>query len=273
MTDDALAPTLSLQGVLDALADPIFVKDRALRFTGCNEALCALLGRTREEIVGRTDPEMFPPDQVEVFRSVDERILATGEPFRVEEWLSTAAGLRRIMTRKFPLRDDAGAVSGLCGVITDITEQHERQLAADQVVADQRDRLAQLSVPVLQIWDGTLLLPLIGELDDERAAQVRDSLLVAVNAQRARVVLIDVTGLLELGPSTAQHLLAAVRGCSLLGCRSILVGVRPELALALVTGAVDLHDLPTRLTLQEGLATALAWLGARVSAFTAGDGP
>lgn len=246
--------------MLDALADPIFVKDLELRFSGCNAALCDLLGRLPADIVGRMDEDLFPADQVAVFRRIDLQILATGEPFRVEEWLSTPGGLRRIMTRKFPLRDPAGLVIGLCGTISDITDLHERQTTLDRVVEVQRERLTQLAVPVLQIWSSTLLLPLIGELDQQRAAQVRHDLLAAVSRSHARVVLIDVTGLRELTAATAHHLVQATRACTLLGARSILVGVRPELAALWVASDVDLRGIPVQGTLEAGLKAALAWL-------------
>lgn len=250
-------PADLLRWVLDALTDPVFVKDRQLRFIGCNAALCGLLGRTYETTVGHVDADFFPPDQVEVFRRIDEQVLRTGEPHEIEESLTASGELRRIVTRKYPLRDADGQIRGLCGIITDITALHRRQDRIARLEAE----LERLTLPVLQIWDSTLLLPMVGTFDDLRAGRVVSGLLDAITARRARFVLIDLTGIAEVDPAIAPRLVQLAGMTALLGCESILVGIRPALAQALASQGLSFGATPICSTLQAGLELALRRLG------------
>jgi rsbT co-antagonist protein RsbR len=279
-----------LQTVLDSLEDPIFVKDLQHRWIACNQAACTLLGVPRDAIVGHSDPEYFPPAEVEVFWRVDDEVTASGVRRDNEEHFTDTSGeLHTIWTRKFPIRNEQGNVIGLAGVVTDITPiAHRREEIArletqlqtkEAEIAEQetelREKLAiieaqeslldQLSVPVIQVWESVLLLPLIGVLDSRRAAQVMESLLESIGRAGAQVVILDITGVPVVDTSVAGYLIRAVQAAQLLGCESILVGISPEIAQTLVGLGVDFSRITTRATLQNGLEYALNRLSYRVS--------
>lgn len=88
-----------LQLLLDSMSDPVFVKDRQHRWVAFNAAFCRLLGRSREELLGKSDPEIFPPDQVEVFWRLDDEIFASGEPNDNRSSASSASGGPRARSR------------------------------------------------------------------------------------------------------------------------------------------------------------------------------
>jgi rsbT co-antagonist protein RsbR len=260
-----------LQSVVDSIADPLFVKDLQHRFVAFNCAFCELMGRPREALLGHSDPEFIPPEQVEVFWRVDDMVTSSGQPIENEEFLTDGAGnLRTIWTRKFPVRDAQNQVIGLSGLITDITdikrrqEQVERLEVAIQekmaIIEAQSSLLDQLSVPVIQVWDGILLLPLIGVIDSRRATQVMESLLESIAHAGARFVIVDITGVPVVDTSVAGYLVRAVQAAQLLGCQSILAGISPEIAQTLVGLGVDFSHILTRATLQNGLAYALKQL-------------
>ena len=123
-----------LNSVVNAIGDPIFVKDGGHRFVLANDALCALVGHAREDILGRTDTDFFPPDQVEGFWQVDKHVLATGLENVTEERITSAPGeIRTIVTKKTRYVDALGQKS-VVGVIRDITERKrmERNLEASE---------------------------------------------------------------------------------------------------------------------------------------------
>jgi rsbT co-antagonist protein RsbR len=129
-------PVELLQSAIDAFDDPVFIKDCTHRWTACNQAFCKLLGSAHEGIIGRTDADYFPPEQVEVFLRIDSEVMNSGVPVINEEFLTSADGLRRtIYTRKYPLRNEQGAIIGLAGIITDITEIKQRQEEIQQLEA------------------------------------------------------------------------------------------------------------------------------------------
>jgi rsbT co-antagonist protein RsbR len=253
-----------IQNVIDTLDDPIFVKDIQHRWVACNQAFCILLGQPHEAVIGRSDPDFWRPDQAEIFWRMDDEVIASGKLNENEELLTSADGvMRTIWTRKYPLRNPQGHIIGLCGIITDISDIRRRQdevaaleskiKAQIELIQAQGAMLDELSVPVIQVWEGILLVPLIGALESRRAAQVMESLLEAVGRSSAEIVIIDITGVPVVDTSVASYLIRAVEAAQLLGCQSILVGISPEIAQTLVGLGVDFSRITTRATLQNGL--------------------
>jgi rsbT co-antagonist protein RsbR len=257
-----------LQSVIDTFPDPIFVKDVQHRWIACNRAFCELMGRPYAEVIGHGDADYFPPEQVKVFAEGDDRVVATGQPIENEELITHQDGsVRVIWTRKFPLKNDQGTPIGSCGIITDITDFRRRQeqvaaLEAEirsqiEVIQGQNAMLDELSVPVIQVWENILLLPLVGAIESHRAAQIMENLLESVGRTSAQIVIIDITGVPVVDTSVASYLIRAVQATQLLGCESILVGISPEIAQTLVGLGVDFSRIITRATLQNGLEYGL----------------
>jgi anti-anti-sigma regulatory factor len=129
--------------------------------------------------------------------------------------------------------------------------QHDLELSsqnlAHQLEQEQqlRETVAALDVPVIPLQEQTLLLPLIGYLDDRRANEVGRVLLEAINQRRARRVLLDISGLAGAGPETAAALRDLVVSARLLGADMILVGVRAEQAPTLIEAGIDAQRLKT----------------------------
>lgn len=129
---------------------------------------------------------------------------------------------------------------------------------------EQRIRITELSSPVVEIWDGVLLVPLVGTLDDQRAAQMSTALLEAVRAECARAVLVDITGCTVVDTYTAAHLINTVRSVRLLGASTVITGVSAHVASDLVKLGVRLEDITTRRRLADGLRLALELLNVKV---------
>ncbi len=120
-----------LRAVADGTPDAIFVKDLQGRYQFFNEGAAQLVGRSVQEVLGRDDTELFPPEEARIVMENDQRAMASGEALTQEEEL-TADGTRRIyLATKAPYCDSSGKVIGLIGISRDITErkQHERRLA------------------------------------------------------------------------------------------------------------------------------------------------
>ena len=145
-----------------------------------------------------------------------------------------------------------------------------RTLNADleSLVETQRnllETLRELSSPVIPVFEGIIVLPLIGNIDTQRATQVLEGLLNGIERYRARVVLIDVTGVPIVDTSVANHLLQAAQAARLLGAEAVLVGVRPEVAQTMVQLGVAHTGLTTRADLQSGIEYAFARLNLRIN--------
>lgn len=137
--------------------------------------------------------------------------------------------------------------------------EESRQQLADKLAVIQRQTvaLADLSTPIIEIWEHTLALPIVGAVDAARAAAIAEALLHEVVARRARHVLLDLTGVDAVDAATFEHLAGLVRAVALIGARCTLTGVSPAVAGAVVGLDLDLTGLTTRSTLKEGLLDVL----------------
>jgi CheY-like chemotaxis protein/anti-anti-sigma regulatory factor len=129
---------------------------------------------------------------------------------------------------------------------------------------EQGMQITELSTPVVEIWDGVLLVPLVGTLDDKRSSQLSTALLEAVRSEGARVVLVDITGCTVVDTFTAASLINAVRSVRLLGADAVVTGVSAHVASDLVKLGVRLEDICTRRRLADGLRLALEMLDLKV---------
>ncbi|MDP2344720.1 MAG: STAS domain-containing protein [Deltaproteobacteria bacterium] len=131
----------------------------------------------------------------------------------------------------------------------------------EQRIQQQQQAIQELSTPVLQVRDRLLLLPIIGVLDTHRARMLTEQLLRAIRSHRARVVVMDITGVAAVDSKVANHLLQTVEAARLMGARVVVTGLSPEVATTLVTLGVDLSRLDTVADLQGGLEDAERRLG------------
>ena len=149
--------------------------------------------------------------------------------------------------------------------LTRVTTAKERELEEKARVIDaQRELLNTLASPVIQIWEGILVAPLMGEIDPERADAMRERVLEAVMRTRARAVLVDITGLTVTDESLASELLRLVKSVRLIGAETLLVGISPQGAQTLASLRVSLGELRSFATLHDGLRAAFQGAGLRV---------
>jgi rsbT co-antagonist protein RsbR len=134
----------------------------------------------------------------------------------------------------------------------------------ERVIRQQQEAIRELSTPVLQIRDRLLLLPIIGMIDTLRARLITESLLRAVRANRARVVVMDVTGVATIDSKVANHLLQTVSAARLMGAVVIVTGLSSDVAQSLVALGIDVDKFNTVGDLQGGLVEAEHLLGYRV---------
>ncbi len=135
----------------------------------------------------------------------------------------------------------------------------------ERIIREQQDSIRELSTPVLQVRERLLILPIIGVLDNQRATQLTDQLLQGIRAHRAKVVVIDITGVADIDTSVANHLVKTVDASRLMGASVIITGLSSKIAQTLVTIGVDLSKMDTIGDLQGGIEEAERQLGFRVS--------
>jgi rsbT co-antagonist protein RsbR len=134
----------------------------------------------------------------------------------------------------------------------------------ERTIRQQQEAIRELSTPVLQVRDRLLILPIIGVIDPQRARQLTEQLLRGIRTNRAKLVVIDITGVAAMDSNVANHLVQTVEASRLLGASIIVTGLSPEIAQTLVTIGVDLSKMNTVGDLQGGIEEAERQLGLRV---------
>ena len=136
----------------------------------------------------------------------------------------------------------------------------EREL----ILRQQQEAIRELSTPVLQVRERLLILPIIGIIDTQRARQLTEQLLRGIRQNRAKVVVIDITGVPTIDSTVANHLVQTVEASRLMGASVIITGLSSEIAQTLVTIGVDLSKMNAVGDLQGGIEEAEHLLGYNV---------
>ncbi len=134
----------------------------------------------------------------------------------------------------------------------------------ERIISQQQEAIRELSTPVLQVRERLLILPIIGLIDPQRARQLTEQLLQAIRANRAKVVVMDITGVPSIDSNVANYLVQTVDASRLMGANVIVTGLSPEIAQTLVVIGVDLSKMDTVGDLQGGIEKAERMLGYKV---------
>jgi rsbT co-antagonist protein RsbR len=137
------------------------------------------------------------------------------------------------------------------------------QSAREEVIIRQQAEMAELSTPVVKLWQGILALPLIGTLDSSRTQVVMENLLDSIVRYEADIAIIDITGVPTVDTLVAQHLLKTVAAARLMGADCIISGIRPQIAQTMVHLGVELNVV-SKANLADAFALALRRLGKTV---------
>ncbi len=200
-------------------------------------------------------------------RDLSERIIPRG--VETHEVVGIVLLLRDVLARS--LFEKYQRDFGLLNRVLDAYEPAANRIAntvavsfvdeRERVIRQQQDSIRELSTPVLPVRERLLILPMIGVLDSERARQLTEQLLNGIRTHRAKVVVIDITGVPDVDETVANHLVQTVDASRLMGASVIITGLSPLIAQTLVTIGVDLSKMDTIGDLQGGLEEAERLLG------------
>jgi rsbT co-antagonist protein RsbR len=167
-----------------------------------------------------------------------------------------------------PIRDVNGNVAAVSGVSMDITESKrvEQEVTARlETIEQQQQLIREIGVPIIEVWDGVLALPMVGVIDSRRAAEMMETLLQVITRTRSRYAILDLTGVSMVDSATAKHLVGLTRAVALLGAEGILTGIRPAVAQTMSTMGLDLATVRTLADLREAIRYCIAMAGKRAA--------
>jgi rsbT co-antagonist protein RsbR len=134
----------------------------------------------------------------------------------------------------------------------------------ERIIKTQQKAILELSMPIIEVWDGIAMVPLIGVLDSSRAKQLTESVLDYIGQTKTSIVVTDISGITAVDTKTASHIIRTIQAIRLMGSDVVVTGIRPDVATTLVTLGIDLSGILTRSKLREGLEYAFVKLGLKI---------
>jgi len=204
-------------------------------------------------------------------RDLSERIIPRG--VETDEVVGIVLLLRDVLARSLfeKYRDDFDLLNRVLDAYEPAANRISNIVAGnfvgerERVIRQQQEAIRELSTPVLQVRERLLILPIIGVLDGQRARQLTEQLLRGIRANRAKVVVIDITGVPTIDSTVANHLVQTVEASRLMGASVIITGLSSDIAQTLVTLGVDLSKVNAVGDLQGGIEEAERLLGYEVT--------
>jgi PAS domain S-box-containing protein len=255
----------SFRLLVDSVRDyAIIMLDPEGHVASWNAGAERIKGYRPDEIIGKHFSCFYPAEAVQ--RGLPERELQTAAKegrFEDEGWRVRKDGKQFWANAIISaLRDKDGTLRGFAKVTRDLSERKQ----AEERIHQQAKEIMELSTPVMQVWQGVVVAPLIGSLDSQRTQQFMERLLNRIVETNSPLALVDIMGVPTVDTQTAQHLIETISAVRLLGAQVVLTGVRPAIAQTLVHLGIDLSGIITRSSLAAGLRVALDMLNLEVVA-------
>lgn len=250
--------------ILDNVHEEIMLLDREFRILWANKGLLAKFGKGHDEVVTRfcyqvthnLDHVCQPPHDI---CPVDEMLRKGVATTVIHTHFDKNGNKVYAEVTAYPVYDN-GTIVEFIHIARDVTER----IMAEERLREHQKALLELSTPVVEIWKGIIMLPLIGIIDSHRARQIMENLLEAIVKRQSSIAIIDITGVPLVDTDVADRLIKTIKAASLLGTRCVMVGIKPEIAQSMVHLGVDLMGINTFANLQTGLEYALREVGLKV---------
>lgn len=134
----------------------------------------------------------------------------------------------------------------------------------NRVIAEQSQTLMEMSTPVTAIWEGILMLPVVGIIDSKRAQDIMNATLSMIAKTEASVFILDISGVGVVDTAVANHLIKITKATKLMGCECTISGVSPAIAQTIVELGVEVGDVSTTANMRNALVYAFRKTGAEI---------
>ena len=134
-----------------------------------------------------------------------------------------------------------------------------------EAVSAQSQALMEMSTPVTQIWEGILMLPVVGIIDSKRAQEIMATTLSKISETQAQVFIMDISGVAVVDTQVANHMIQITKATRLMGCESTISGLSPSIAETIVQLGIDVGKVKTTATLKDALSSAFRRIGMTIT--------
>ncbi|MCE5231628.1 PAS domain-containing protein [bacterium] len=241
-----------IENILEQIPTPVMAVNLDMQVIYMNAAGRNFLGRDKGAILGNCCADLFMSEHCRTDECRIRKAIETGESYWARNTVKKDGKPIPIELCAVPLKDETGKVIGGLEYIIDITER----VRDEERIREQSQTIRAISTPAIKLWDGMVILPVVGVVDSMRAQQMMDVMLAKIVETAARVIILDIQGVAALDTAVANHLMKISRATHLMGCQCIISGISPAVAQTIVHLGIDMSAIHTNSTLSDALAEA-----------------
>lgn len=251
--------TLKMQ-ILDEIPTPVVAMDKNLKIIYINNAGQKMLKKKHEDILGKKCCDIFNSLHCNTDECRIHKAMETGKTCSARNEM-TINGLK-ISTEYscVPLRDKNDNIIGGLEFIIDISERVHHE----EILREQSQTIRDMSTPAIELWQGILVLPVVGVVDSMRAQHMMDSMLNKIMETYSNIIIMDIHGVAAVDTAVANHLIKITKATKLMGCECIISGISPAVAQTIVQLGIEMGEIKTKSTLSDALAEAFSMLNLEV---------
>lgn len=251
--------TLKIQ-MLDQISLPVMAVNLEMKMIYINEAGQKFLDKTDGSIIGQDCAGIFQTGHCNTENCCVRRALNSGKSHTARTVANVRGEKIPVEYSATPLVDEEGKLIGALEYFIDISEQFQH----DEQLREQNDAIRQMSTPTIKLWDGVLVLPIVGIVDSMRAQHMMETMLQKITETYAKVIILDISGVAAVDTAVANHLIKITKATHLLGCECILSGISPAVAQTIVHLGIDMYAIKTKTSLGDALNEAFGMLNMEV---------
>lgn len=249
-----------LAQMLVQIPTPVMAVNKDLQIIYINEAGRKTLPKKYEDLLGTQCCDLFHSKHCNIEDCGMRKSLASGKSFKARNEAMVNNNKIQYEYYTVPLKDETGEVIGGLEFIVDITEQ----VQYEERLREQSHSIRQMSTPTIKLWEGILVLPVIGIVDSMRAQYMMETMLNKIVETYSKVIILDIQGVAAVDTAVANHLIKITKATKLLGCECILSGISPAVAQTVIQLGIDMDTIKTKSTLKDALSEAFSIMNMEV---------
>lgn len=246
--------------ILDQIPTAVLSVDKELRITYINNAGQKMIHKSLNHILGEKCCDIFNSIQCNTEQCNMLRTMSSGKMCSGRNQVEINGVRTPIEYFCVPLRDESNEIIGGLEFVVDITER----VKYEERVREQSETIRDMSTPTIKLWDGVLVLPVVGVVDSMRAQHMMESMLNKIMETYSKVIIMDICGVAAVDTAVANHLIKITKATKLMGCECIISGISPAVAQTIVQLGVEMDSIKTKSTLSDALAEAFSILNLEV---------
>lgn len=246
--------------ILDQIPTSVVAMDKDLRISYINIAGRKMFKKRREDILGKKCCDAFNTLHCNTDECCIHKAMESGKTCSSRNEV-TVNGLKMpVEYFCVPLKDESDNIIGGLEFIIDISDR----IHHEEVLKKQSQTIRDMSTPTIELWEGILVLPVVGIVDSMRAQHMMDSMLNKIMKTYSRVIIMDIHGVAAVDTAVANHLIKITKATKLMGCECIISGISPAVAQTIVQLGIEMGEIRTKSTLSDALSEAFSMLDLEV---------